>query len=62
MKTIIEQGKKEFHFVFDPETDDPKEGVTLTGIFQDGQRLRPSDFSEEVPYTRAMVKMGLIKK
>jgi hypothetical protein len=58
MKTIIEQGNKEFHFVFDPETDDPKEGVTLTGIFQDGQRLRPSDFSDsEVPYGDAERKL-----
>lgn len=48
---IVPQGGKEFHFAFDSSADDPAEGVTLTGIFENGRRLRPSSFSvEEIPY------------
>jgi hypothetical protein len=50
----IEKGGKSFRFSFDRRNDDPTEGVTLTGIFQNGQRLRPSDFSDsEVPFGEA---------
>jgi hypothetical protein len=51
---LITKDGKDFHFAFDPETDDPAKGATLTGIFENGTRLRPSDFqAEEVPYAEA---------
>lgn len=52
--TVISKDGKEFHFSFNPETEDPREGATLTGIYENGRRLRPSDFGDdEIPYDEA---------
>lgn len=41
----IENQGKIFRFSFDPSQ--PTEGVTLTGVFEAGQRLIPADFLEQ---------------
>ena len=36
-----------YRFAFDPQTDDPKEGPTLTSVSKNGQSLAPSQFAED---------------
>lgn len=51
---VVNKGGKEFHFSFNPQTEDPSEGVTLTGIFEGNRRLRPSAFTDDqIPYDEA---------
>jgi len=50
----IEKDGREFRFDFDDESDDPEEGATLTGVFENGRRLRPSDIEySDIPYIEA---------
>ena len=58
--TEFEFNKLIYRFAFDPLTDDPKEGATLTSVStKDGQSLAPSEFAEDESWVIANKKFGL---
>ena len=58
--TVVINGKRH-EFTFCPESDDPSEGATLTGVYdvQTGQRLRPSTHAESEAWVIAHKQMGI---
>lgn len=48
-----------YRFAFDPLTDDPEDGATLTSVSKDGQSLAPSKFAEDEAWPIANRLIGL---
>ena len=47
-----------YRFAFDPQTDDPEEGPTLTAVCDsDGASLAPSEFAHDEAWAIASVRL-----
>ena len=59
--TKFELNGLDYRFAFDPTTDDPKEGATLTSVAsKGGQSLAPSKFAEDEAWPIANRFLGLL--
>ena len=45
---VLNRNGKEFHFTFNPQTDWPEEGATLTAVIKNGRRISPSSIEQEM--------------